>query len=329
MSTADEKKEFKHPGPILKAARVELRLSVNEVAEKLHLRPSVVSLIESETYDDFASDVFLKGYFRSYCRLVGLHEARMVELLENQLVEIQQARELAEKEAEDAASRAKRIRFLKHSGIACSIVIVCAFIIWLLMGAQGFSSEKDSGSEGAARQGLVVGQVAEDDTENNLADVLDTSTVDDNATSDNENISSLDVEGGANEEPIVVAEEKLSAADLISGERATNDSISIEKSSLSLAAVESVTSTDPVSEASLMQVEVSFSEECWFEAYAASGQRITALLKRAGSTFSHDGQAPLRLVFGKGDAASLSVNGEAYDFSDRIRRSGRAEITIE
>ena len=322
--SADEKKEFKHPGPILKAARDELRLSVNEVAEKLHLRSSVVSLIESETYDDFASDVFLKGYFRSYCRLVGLHEARMVELLENQLVEIQQAKEMAEKEELDAASRAKRMRFLKHVGIASAIVIVCAFTIWLLMGAQGFgSSEAADASEAEA-----ISSAVRQTTNEILADA-EISSAQDTAELGDVRIESPDEQAVSDEEPIIVAEEKPLAADLISGERNDSESSGLDSESAVMTDPETNVLNEPSSGGSFKQVDVVFSEECWFEAYAANGQRITAALKRAGSSFSHNGQTPLRLVFGKGSLASLSVNGEAYDFSDRIRRSGRAEITIE
>lgn len=322
--SADEKKEFKHPGPILKAARDELRLSVNEVAEKLHLRSSVVSLIESETYDDFASDVFLKGYFRSYCRLVGLHEARMVELLENQLVEIQQAKEMAEKEELDAASRAKRMRFLKHVGIASAIVIVCAFTIWLLMGAQGFgSSEAADASEAEA-----ISSAVRQTTNEILADA-EISSAQDTAELGDVRIESPDEQAVSDEGPIIVAEEKPLAADLISGERNDSESSGLDSESAVMTDPETNVLNEPSSGGSFKQVDVVFSEECWFEAYAANGQRITAALKRAGSSFSHNGQTPLRLVFGKGSLASLSVNGEAYDFSDRIRRSGRAEITIE
>ena len=322
--SADEKKEFKHPGPILKAARDELRLSVNEVAEKLHLRSSVVSLIESETYDDFASDVFLKGYFRSYCRLVGLHEARMVELLENQLVEIQQAKEMAEKEELDTASRAKRMRFLKHVGIASAIVIVCAFTIWLLMGAQGFGSSDAADASEAEAVSSAVRQ-----TTNEILADAEISSAQDTAELGDVSIESPDEQAVSDEEPIIVAEEKPLAADLISGERKDSESSGLDSESTVMTVPETNVLNEPSSGGSFKQVDVVFSEECWFEVYAANGQRITAALKRAGSSFSHNGQTPLRLVFGKGSAASLSVNGEAYDFSDRIRRSGRAEITIE
>ena len=60
------------PGRILRAAREELNFTVEQVAEELHLRPSVVLSMEAEKYEDFSSVVFLKGYFRSYCRLVNL-----------------------------------------------------------------------------------------------------------------------------------------------------------------------------------------------------------------------------------------------------------------
>ena len=90
------------PGKILKAARDELKYSIEHVAHELHLRACVVQAMEDEDYDQFSSDVFLKGYFRSYCRLVHLHEERMVELLDKQLSSRQ-------KDREDAALLEKKI----------------------------------------------------------------------------------------------------------------------------------------------------------------------------------------------------------------------------
>ncbi len=57
-------------GLILATARNERQLSIEQVANELHLRPTVVRSMEEEKYSDFNSDVFLKGYFRSYCRLL-------------------------------------------------------------------------------------------------------------------------------------------------------------------------------------------------------------------------------------------------------------------
>jgi len=118
------------PGLILRAARDELKFSVDHVAHELHLRSSVVKAMEEEDYEQFNSDVFLKGYFRSYCRLVNLHEERMIELLDKQLCSRKQERE-------DAALQLKKLGQAKSRKKAFSIIAVVAFIV--CVGGVGYS----------------------------------------------------------------------------------------------------------------------------------------------------------------------------------------------
>ncbi len=311
--------EFTHPGPILRAARDELRLSIEHVAERLHLRPSVVALIESETYDDFSSDVFLKGYFRSYCRLVGLHEERMVELLERQLADIQEE-ELKQKKAEAEALRAeKRMHMFKLGLVVSGILIVCAGLIWFLVGSSGLGLEASD-----ARQGRTdTVQLPENEdpanmtatfmaADNNIAPQLaedgNKGTEGSSSPEDSENLTDGDDVEAIN------LQEKASAADLVGD--ANPEKLGENQA-------------DPDSPVDKVQLSIAFTDECWFEAYDAQGQRITAALKQDGSRFEYEGPKPIRVVLGNGSAASVEVDDLALDISANIRRSGRAELVIE
>ena len=44
---------FKGPGVMLKERRESLRLSIEEIADKLHLRPAVVADLEQDIIDHF------------------------------------------------------------------------------------------------------------------------------------------------------------------------------------------------------------------------------------------------------------------------------------
>lgn len=311
--------EFTHPGPILRAARDELRLSIEHVAERLHLRPSVVALIESETYDDFSSDVFLKGYFRSYCRLVGLHEERMVELLERQLADIQEE-ELKQKKAEAEAHRAeKRMHMFKLGLVVSGILIVCAGLIWFLVGSSGLGLEASDARQ--ERTDAVELSENEDPAnitaplmpaDNNIAPQLaeDGNKGAEGSSSPEDGVNLTD---GDDVEAINL-QEKASAADLVGdanpeklGENEAEPDMPVDK----------------------VQLTIAFTDECWFEAYDAQGKRITAALKQDGSRFEYEGPKPIRVVLGNGSAASVEVDGLALDISSNIRRSGRAELVIE
>ena len=59
-------------GSILREARVNGGLSISEVAEKLHLTEHYVHALESEDYDKLPSEVYVKGYIKSYAQLLRL-----------------------------------------------------------------------------------------------------------------------------------------------------------------------------------------------------------------------------------------------------------------
>ena len=64
-------------GPMLREAREKSGLSVFEVAEKLHLTEHYVHALESEDYEKLPSEVYVKGYIKSYALLLDLDEEQV------------------------------------------------------------------------------------------------------------------------------------------------------------------------------------------------------------------------------------------------------------
>jgi cytoskeleton protein RodZ len=59
-------------GDRLRSARKARALSLEQVAESLHLDESIVLALEDERYDAFGAPVYIRGHLRAYARLVGL-----------------------------------------------------------------------------------------------------------------------------------------------------------------------------------------------------------------------------------------------------------------
>lgn len=66
------KADPRSPGLLLKNAREAAGLSVEQVADKLHLLKSVVSSLEKDCYDRIRGETFARGYLRNYARLLGM-----------------------------------------------------------------------------------------------------------------------------------------------------------------------------------------------------------------------------------------------------------------
>lgn len=305
------------PGAILAAARQELKLTVEGVANELHLRPSVVMDIEDENYEEFSSDVFLKGYFRSYCRLVGLHEARMVELLDNQLKNLVEQKRSIEKTESDAQRKENQKQLFKQAGIFIVVIILCALMVVSLTDDNSFDQKEDS--PGADLSKAVVTEAYEVKADAKTAIVNSLPEIERQLSGELDQDEAG--QSSSDESAMDLSDKTLFAVD-------TNAKLT-NASEVQLADDSLVVPMPTELQAQPLGLEINFKGECWFELYANNGRRITAGLKQAGVNYSYEGERPVRLVLGNSAAAEVYTDGSLLDLSVYARPSGRAELTIE
>ena len=80
-------------GQQLRRAREKLGLSVSDIADQQHLRPSVIQSIEEGDYSKVDTELFLKGYVRTYARQVQLNADALIAALDSELEPLRQQRE--------------------------------------------------------------------------------------------------------------------------------------------------------------------------------------------------------------------------------------------
>ncbi len=68
-------------GEIIKARKAK-SLTQEEVGEQLHLTPTFIKYIEEGQFHRFSRPVFIKGYLRSYAKLVGLSDDDVIAMYE-------------------------------------------------------------------------------------------------------------------------------------------------------------------------------------------------------------------------------------------------------
>jgi cytoskeleton protein RodZ len=67
------------PGERLQAARIQQGLSLDDVAGRMHLSASILKAIENNEFEEITAPIFVKGYLRSYARIVSLDEDDMID----------------------------------------------------------------------------------------------------------------------------------------------------------------------------------------------------------------------------------------------------------
>jgi cytoskeleton protein RodZ len=68
-------------GTRFKTARETLNLTEKDVASRLHLKPNLITIIESERFENGPPPIFMRGYIRSYARLLNLSEKEITQAL--------------------------------------------------------------------------------------------------------------------------------------------------------------------------------------------------------------------------------------------------------
>ena len=68
-------------GASLKKARETKKLSIEDVAKRLYVAPSIVIALEEEVFDTIGPGVFVKGHLKNYATLLGLPAEEMLRVL--------------------------------------------------------------------------------------------------------------------------------------------------------------------------------------------------------------------------------------------------------
>ena len=123
-----EEVAFKGPGVMLKERRESLRLSIEEIADKLHLRPAVVADLEQDIIDHSVSTTFTKGYVRLYAKHMDMDPTPLLQAFDELANPIKQPAKLqsfSQKMAKQASD--KRLMMLSYF-ILFSIVAMA--VVW-------------------------------------------------------------------------------------------------------------------------------------------------------------------------------------------------------
>ena len=68
------------PGAMLRRAREERRLSIEDVAQELRLAPRIVEALEADAYDRLPGPTYVRGYLRNYAQFLGLPPQRAIDM---------------------------------------------------------------------------------------------------------------------------------------------------------------------------------------------------------------------------------------------------------
>lgn len=332
-------------GKQLRQARESAGLTLAQVAENQHLRPSIIQAIEEGDYRQIGSELFLKGYVRTYAGLVGLNPDKVVALLDKELEPLRREKAAAEdvNPLQDIERRKRqKARIAKGIAFILAIVVLGLLAYRFIPLSEGGAVSEPSGESGPAvedqpspaEEGIRIepSEELEDlspergsDGDGELADIVSgadapradfsTESGADNGTGD----------GADNGEGDMAASESPGSDD-VTGVSDTETGAEVDNRA------------QPASESQNSDMEVvaqnlftaSFSDDCWVQVTDARGRTLVAAIRRAGERISVEGTPPLRIVLGAADAVEqLEFAGESVDLSSYRAVNNRVEFTLD
>lgn len=293
LDELSEDMEVVGPGQMLSEARNQLSLSVEEVANKLKFKATIVENIEQDVFDQKLPATFNRGYLRSYAKLVQvdidevLSAYDMLGVAEAQRSEMQSFSNLTEKQAEHS-----RIMWLSYFIVA----ILCGLmVLWWQQEPKQTVDESTSKEQSISVPEVAIVTVKKN-TELVESDNVPTST----QLDANELVSEKSLPMNSPENETVV-------------ESSTAET---PTEPLEEAAIVNIKEESEIAVAEISTAVFTFSGDCWVNIFDATGERIAWGVKKSGYVMTITGQAPLKITLGKPELAAIIFNDQLVDTSE-------------
>jgi len=298
MPELSEDIEVIGPGQMLAEARKAMKLSQEDVAEKLNFRVSLVRDIEEDKFDKSLPATYNRGYLRNYAKLVNvaiddiLASYEMLGVAEAQGAEMQSFSKITEKQAQN-----NRLMWISYLIVA---ILIGSTVVWWLQDMKAETQVSASPAETAeapVTEPALEGQqeLAENRDTGEPADTLP-ATLEDASLAENKDQGSEAADNIA----IMAEEENI----------APESPVATSVADANLETQEQATS-EPV----LNKAIFTFAGDCWVNIYDATGERIAWGIKKAGYVMTISGVAPLKVTLGKPELVQINFDGQDIDMS--------------
>ena len=290
-------------GSLLAAARKKQKKTVEEIAEELNLSVTQIKTIELDQNEGLPEPTYVRGYIRSYAKLLGL-DADTV--LENYLNPNWQKSSSFDDMPKHIASgnEVKKSGFLSSKKIIIFIVLLALIFMLWFNGIfsniiTSFNSPEDS---------LDIGDVSNQVLTQNQ---LPSSTVIQNSNSD------------------IVQQEQVELVEVGADDQSNSDQNSIEAPSseeqnTNINTIQQNSNAEEVIEQGASEVEatsqahnlvLTFVETCWVDIRDNKDNRLAYKSFYAGEEFAVSHDEVLNVFLGNADGVKATYNGKEFDMS--------------
>ncbi|EKZ5284695.1 cytoskeleton protein RodZ [Klebsiella aerogenes] len=314
--------EANSTGARLRNAREQLGLSQQAVAERLCLKVSTVRDIEEDKAPADLASTFLRGYIRSYARLVHIPEEELLPMMAKQAPI--RAAKVAPMQSFSLGKRRK-----KRDGWLMSFTWLILFVVIGLSGAWWWQDHK-------AQQEEITSMADQSTSDLNSSDSgsqsipLDTSSANNapDTTAANANSASVDTSTAPAPSAPAVTPAPVDNNAVVAPSQANVDTAAAAPAAPAPTSALPTDQANAATAVSAQDLVMNFSADCWLEVSDATGKKLFSGLQRKGGNLNLSGQAPYKLKIGAPAAVQIQYLGKPVDLSRFIRTNQVARLTL-
>lgn len=312
------------PGQLLRMAREARGLTQPEVAARLNLRVSLVRDIEEDRFDQRTASTFTRGYLKTYAKLVGASEERVVAAYEHLgLSEVK----YAEMHSFSGRTRLEANENRMRLGSWLLFFALGAGALYWILGRPAEKPAVVTMDEQALLE--AAGQSATDESNANPVGERNELTIapaQGDTTSLQPAASAAAVAASAAQAATPVVQAPV-VDDMTSGAAQTTAVTAAASHEAVSPAVAPTEAATPVEADALV---ISYSGNCWLEVTDASGKKVLSATRHAGQRDVLKGKAPFKLNIGAPKYVTVSFMGQAVDMQRfPVGRPARFELPLK
>ena len=331
-------------GQQLMLAREKAGMTLDEAARALNLKEEMVEAIEDSALDKLPPVTFVQGYIRSYAKLLGLSEEKILDEFEAEVPHTLESELHPRPPSPDGAN--SQSPFIK----LISLLIIVLALLVLVYAVYSYYIERTEHIEQASltADDAMMQLPPESPLIEQQAGISD----DDALTVDTQ-LASAEVEEILPEpvvEPVAALAQqealKLEQVDTeqAEAEQAGTEQVDVEEASADAAVADAMSTEDTVaSEVSIEDImpvakpqpitggdvlALSAEQESWAQIVDANDIQLFYGMMKPGRELSLTGQAPFEVFLGNAPVVSLSLNSTSIDMRKYIRSNNIAQFKI-
>ncbi|MBN3263100.1 cytoskeleton protein RodZ [Pectobacterium brasiliense] len=324
--TTQDTTEAKLPGERLREARERLGLTQQTIAERLCLKITTVRDIEDGTTPADLAPTFLRGYIRSYAKLVHLPEDELLPSVDKQAI----PKTISVSPMQSFSLKKSR---KKRDGWLMTITWLVVLVVLGLTGAWWWQNHQAQQAEINSMVDHASSMQAQ--TEGQSVLLMDNSAPQETATPDSATApvsTPVDLSATGSETPSTPSSASTPSAAPSSQSPSHANATQPQAAGNALlgagavAPTATVADSNPVSAAHALVM--TFTADCWLEVTDASGKKLFSGMQRNGGTLNLDGQSPYKLKIGAPAAVQIQFQGKPVDLTRFVRSSQVARLTL-